>query len=461
MRRRLLPPRLAHWLVRVALVAAAIGLSACGGGGAGGAALPPAGTLGPKGTILAKVTDTSGAPVAGAVVRMVQSTGDYVDGPTNARGEVLFGNVPAGKASVRAESLGYYLSGDQDVQVVEGKQADCAFTLEPRKAATVVVLGSRVISKGEDRKTLEFEVDVGVLDESGQALTNLVDAAFRLPPYDCVFGGPCLIAPTRWIDVQYDAGAGHPQAFALEPPRNRSPVAAGLLLDQGEGVQSSEPRRSAALGEFLSGLAGSDSVLLAEYRGTGSKFNFAPSGGFVTNGQTLQPIVSGLRDRIDDRPSDSVKALESMLSHLEQQPALGPKALVAVSRADTSCDVPPSQPTGWLPTCRRLAERSRAAGIPITTVGPSSHSGADLARRTGGASYIVDFPAQYQTVLRALLPGIGDEIPFYRMRFQVIVGGERHERQVDLLADDNTFYALLEVHLSERDTLYAYVVVPL
>jgi len=390
---------------------------------------------------------------------MVQSTGDYVVGSTNARGEVLFRKVPAGKASVRAEGWGYYLSGDQDVLVVEGKQADVAFTLDPRNAATVVVLSSRVISKGEDRKTLEFEVDVGVLDESGQALTNLVDAAFRLPPLDCAWY-LCLIAPTRWIDAQYHAGAGHPQAFALEPARNRSPVAAGLLLDQGEGVRSSEPRRSAALGEFLAGLAGSDSVLLAEYRGSGSEFNFAPSGGFVTDGQTLQPLVSGLRDRIDDRASDSVRALESMLSHLEQQPALGPKALVALSRGDTSCDVASQPQQGWLPTCGRLVERSRSAGIPITTTAPFFHqSGADLARRTGGASFVVDFPAQYQTVLRALLPVIGGEIPFYRMRFQVIVGSV--QRQVDLLADDNTFYALLEVRISERDTLYADIVVPL
>ena len=62
-------------------------------------------------------------------------------------------------------------------------------------------------------------------------------------------------------------------------------------------------------------------------------------------------------------------------------------------------------------------------------------------------------------MLRALPPVIGGEIPFYRMRFQVIVYSVL--QQVDLLADDNTFYALLEVRVSERDTLYATVVVPL
>ena len=377
MRHRFLPLCLALWLTTA--------LTGCGGGSGSavptdpGQAPPRAATPIQRGSVLVKVTDTSGAPVAGAVVGMVQRTGDYVDGLTNARGEALFGNVAAGKASVRAEGWGYYQSGDQDVRVVEGQQTDFAFTLEPRNAATVVVLGSRVIRKGEDRQTLEFEVDVGVLDESGQALTNLVDAAFRLSPVDCGWG-PCLIAPTGgWIDVQYDVGAGYPQAFGLEPARNRPPVAVGLLLDQGEGMQSSEPRRSAALGEFVAGLAGSDSVLLAEYRGSGSEFNFAPSGGFVTDGQTLQPLVSGLRDRIDDRASDSVRALESMLSHLEQQPALGRKALVAVDPGDTSCDVA-SQPqqAGSRPV-RRLVERSRAAGIPITTtVNPFSTSLAQI-----------------------------------------------------------------------------------
>lgn len=458
MRDRFLPLCLALWLTTA--------LTGCGGGSGSavptdpGQAPPRAATPTQKGSVLVKVTDTNGAPVAGAVVGMVQRTGDYIDGLTNARGEALFGNVAAGKASVRAEGWGYYLSGDQDVRVVEGQQTDFAFTLEPRNAATVVVLASRVIRKDADRKTLEFEVDVGVLDESGQALTNLVDAAFRLPPVDCGWG-PCLIAPTgEWTDAQYDVGAGYPRAFGLEPARNRPPVAVGLLLDQGEGMQSSEPRRSAALGEFLARLAGSDSVLFAEYRGAGSEFNFAPSGGFATNGQTLQPLLSGLRARIDDQASDSVRALESMLSHLEQQPALGPKALVALSRGDTGCDVASQPLQGWLPTCGHLVERSRAAGIPIMTmVVPFSQSGADLARRTGGASFVVDYPAQYQTVLRALLPVIGGEIPFYRMRFQVIVYSVL--QQVDLLADDNTFYALLEVRISERDTLYADIVVPL
>lgn len=456
MRRQLLPLCFALWLTTV--------LTGCGGGSGSaaptdpGQAPPRAATPTRTGSVLVKVTDTSGAPVAGAVVGMVQRTGDYVDGLTNARGEALFGNVAVGTASVRAEGWGYYLSGDQDVRVVEGQQTDFAFTLEPRNPATVVVLGSRVIRKGADRKTLEFEVDVGVLDESGQALTNLVDAAFRLSSVDCGWG-PCLIAPNGgWIDAQYYVGAGHPQAFALEPARNRPPVAVGLLLDQGEGMQSSEPRRSTALTEFLAGLAGSDSTLLAEYRGSGSEFNFAPSGGFVTDGPTLQPLVSGLRDRIDDQASDSARALESMLSHLEQQPALGRKALVAVGRGHINCNVA-SQPQQSLPTCGRLVEQSRAAGIPITTTESAyySYSGADIARRTGGASFVVDFPAQYQTVLRALLPVIGGEIPFYRLRFQVIFSSP----ELNLPVDDTTFYPILEVRVSERDTLYATVVVPL
>ena len=86
-----------------------------------------------------------------------------------------------------------------------------------------------------------------------------------------------------------------------------------------------------------------------------------------------------------------------------------------------------------------------------------SETSPELARRTGGASFVVDFPAQYQTVLRALLPVIGGEIPFYRMRFQVIFSSP----ELNLPVDDTTFYPFLEVRVSERDTLYATVVVPL
>jgi len=114
-----------------------------------------------------------------------------------------------------------------------------------------------------------------------------------------------------------------------------------------------------------------------------------------------------------------------------------------------------------LPSCRRLVERSRALGIPVTTlVTPFSSSGADLSGRTGGAAFFIEFPAQYRTALRGLFPVISGEAPYYRMRFSVSVGSWTND-QVNALAEGNTLLVYLEVRPSERDRLYADVVVPL
>jgi len=457
MRHRLLPVCLALWLT-----AALIG---CGGGSAGsastgpGQAPPPAGSNWPMGRILARVTDTNGLPITGAVVRMVQSSGEYVDGPTNAQGEVLFVNVPVGATIVKADSWGYYDSPSQTVQVEDRVQATVPVSLEPRDPFTTVILGSRVISKGTDGKTLEFEIDVGVLDPSGQPLTNLADEAFNLPRVDCGWG-PCLTGPAGWIpDAWYDPVTGRPQSFALQPAQARSPVAAGLLVDQGAGAKWLEPQRSAALAEFLTALGGNDSTLLAEYRGKGSIFSFTPSGGFVADGRSLLPLAQGLPARLDSEDSDPVAGTQSMLSYLAQQSSTAPQVLVALTSGDLGCDVPASSSPGWMPSCRQLVELSVNSGIPVTTMsGAISLTGADLARRTGGAAFFTDFPTQYRTAMRGLLSVVGSEIPFYRIRFAVKVGAAS---EVDVLAAGNTLYGYLQVRPSERDVLYADVVVPL
>ena len=459
MHHRLLPFCLALWLTAA--------LTGCGGG-SGGTEPPPAGTLSPKGTILAKVTDTSGAPVAGADVSLAASDIDPMTVPTNAAGEVRFPNVPVGRATLRADGLGFYQSAPKDVTVVAQSEVSAGLTLEPRNPTTAVVLGSRVVSKGTDGKTLEFEVDVAVLDPSGQPLTNLADAAFRLAWPDCgdaLCGpiGPTLWGPTGWIG-RHETGTGQAQSFALQPARNRSPVALGILLDQGVSMAPTEPQRSKALTEFLAAFPGGDSVLLAESSGSGGSATFTESGGFVNDARSLVPLVQGLPDRVDTRDSDPVQALETMLRFVGTQPAGQPKAVVALTRGDLGCDAAATSPPSTLPSCRRLVELSRAAGIPVLTFpGLFSFSGVDLAQRTGGAAFFVYFPAQYRTAMRGMLSIAGGETPFYRMRFKVTVvpDSSGSASGIELLAAGNTLNAFLTISLNERDTLYADLVVPL
>jgi len=164
------------------------------------------------------------------------------------------------------------------------------------------------------------------------------------------------------------------------------------------------------------------------------------------------PFAQGLPDRLDSEDSDPVAGTQRMLNYLAQQSSTAPKTLVALTASGSGCDAFTDH---WIRSCQPLVELSRTEGIPVTTFWD-----ADLARRTGGAAFSIEFPAQYRTAMRGLLSVVGGEVPFYRVSFAVTVSSASG---VDALAEGNTLYAYPVIRIGERkeDVLYPLLVVPL
>ena len=166
-------------------------LSACADGSGNSTRDPDYSGAAPRlaaGDLVVRVVDTAGIPVAGAWATISDPAGNAGGATTGADGSVAFGSVRAGPVDVRAFAWGYHDSASVRVQVAESRTTQGQVTLVPRNASTAAVLGTRAVSQSADGRTLVFETDIAVLDESGQPLLGLTDAMFELPAIECGWG---------------------------------------------------------------------------------------------------------------------------------------------------------------------------------------------------------------------------------------------------------------------------------
>jgi outer membrane receptor protein involved in Fe transport len=154
----------------------------------GGLLAPPSaqGLSAQTGILTGTVVNTSGQPVASAFVSIEALNRS---GTTNARGEFVFQNVPAGQQSVRVTSLGYR-SATQTVNVVAGQTATLDFTLSVSAVALdeVVVTGLATGVARREIGTSIASVDVTALETAPiNNLSQLLQA--RAPGVNVMPGG--------------------------------------------------------------------------------------------------------------------------------------------------------------------------------------------------------------------------------------------------------------------------------
>jgi hypothetical protein len=420
-------------------------LSACADGSGNSTRYPDYSGAVPRlaaGDLVVRVVDTAGTPVAGAWATISDQAGNAGEATTGADGYVAFGSVRAGPVDVRASAWGYLDGASVRVQVAERRTTQGQVMLVPRNASTAAVLGTRAVSQSADGRTLVFETDIAVLDESGQPLLGLTDALFDLPGLECGWG-LCINGPDGREIASWLPETSAPETFRLVPAAPQRAFAAGLLVDQGSIVTDShaDPNRVDAIVEFLQRFNGTNSVALAEFRERTSGSVLQTHGDFVNDSQSLLDPAKGLGERVGGS-SPVVPAVQEMLGIILSRPPVAPPTVVLISNT-------------WIEASDRLelAAASRAASTPIVTIS-SQESAADLAARTGGIFVKIEFPTTYRTALRSLDSLLSGDLPFYRMRFSVTTD------YAAAFAPGNTLFTYVRIQLGTRDQVFVPVVLP-
>ncbi|MBV9774238.1 MAG: carboxypeptidase regulatory-like domain-containing protein, partial [Gemmatimonadetes bacterium] len=118
------------------------------------------GAAGEGASVSGRVTDTTGAPVPGAAVRVLRSDGTALrSGASDAGGEFRLAGLPAGRFRVRAERIGYGVA-EREVRLARGE----ALRVELRLIAGAVQVEELVVRSTRDtqRERVRFETEAGV-----------------------------------------------------------------------------------------------------------------------------------------------------------------------------------------------------------------------------------------------------------------------------------------------------------
>lgn len=431
------PPRVARKTAparrRPALIAALVGgvclvLAACGGGGGGATATSP---TTPLGLVKLTVSDSFGAPVAGAQVQGPRETGS-----TDAQGVALvLLNAPDSNATVALSSTSF---ADQTVAINsrDGMVNAVAVTLQRKTSAAGGSLASRggdlpVLSA--DGRQLTFDVEVVVVAGDAKPVEGLTPGDFQLRACTPAAGqaqASCLRGGPGAADLAYAPLSAAPVALQAIAGLPASDYAAGLLLDQSGSIRQSDPSgaRLFSTKAFLAGMGANDAALLAAFAGgPGALLPTAPmtvygplrskaaAGAYFPTLDSFTGLIGGNTPLYDSLDSLRQRMLGDSLPAGSK-----PTALVVFSDgADTSC--------AGTEACRSRRARSIAAArqdqVRIFTIGLSSGvdvaAMAELAHQTGGAFLYADTAEQLLPLYGSVGRLLSLSLPTYRLRWTV------------------------------------------
>lgn len=413
MRHRLPLLSLAPWALRVAIVAAAIGLSACGGGGGGGSAAdgppssggtPPPATPPPTtpppanppvtgtGTVRVKVTDAFGEAVAGANF-YVGGTSFAASVRTDAGGTAQIADVPAGEVrvgayhTVRGSSLGYRVTLAKD-QVLELSRQ-----LEINSDVPVAtVLQARVADGGLSADGRQLDVVLRIAVTAARPGFSWFDDYYQTGVHECEARsgadladlGPRCIHGIDGRDLSYSFGEvqdlgvvraveGVPQSWAV-----------GLLIDQSDAGLSpdllpNDPRLFAAKTLAHSLLPGTGLALAGfasdEPSGSASSLPQRPvtffpveSPGFLGSWAAAYAVLQDLSGLVGGGTPLYAAIAAGIEFMAANAPAGRQRALVVLADgADSTC----GSPAQCAQQRRAIVRRAREAGVNLFLAGAS------------------------------------------------------------------------------------------
>ena len=441
--------RLVYWYRTLLLAAVAISLTGCSGSSgdgavshasAGGNAQPPPLTRPDgRGTVVVTVTDSLGAPLAGAKVDINTY---WVDedkqalADSNGRAEVK--DVIADTFSVTVygpESFGYApprilaANGVLQVEVIAKPVAEASGGI----AQALVPAGG----VSDDGRTLEFSLQIVQVPNSDGEYWAWGNDAVRVVACDPdsgndlpLFQPDCVSGPDGFDASYAAAGAGAALSVAaveaLKGTNQPASVSTALLLDQSSGVIASDPadRRLFAAKYFLNSATTSSPMLLAAYAAD------SPATGqvallpqkpvtifplenpyFTSTPREYFPTVD-LLATLEGGSAPLYAAIDRLLDVVGNGPmgtGTDTTAIVVITDGhDDTC--------GSRAECQKvrdaLIEKSRLSGVAIVTVGLAQAQGeADresLGLLTGGTSHGAAFWASDPKQLAPILGSVGE-----------------------------------------------------
>jgi len=219
----------------------------------------------PVGSVSVTVKDTNGIGIAGAPV-VATVGGASRSSTTNASGVALVTDVLVGTGTV-AVSRDTFISKSVPVTVTANTTTSLDVTLERVTKATggVLTTSNPIAVASADGKTLEFSIQVVVVNELSEEIKGLLAPAFSLRPCAPDAATPdndCLAASTGVVaDAAYTVlGPGAEPSFEEVAGGAPQPYAAALMFDQSASISVNDPTdaRLFSAKEFLRRLGGSD-----------------------------------------------------------------------------------------------------------------------------------------------------------------------------------------------------------
>lgn len=220
----------------------------------------------PVGTVSVTVNDTNGVGIAGATV-VATVGGVSRSATTNASGVALVTEVLVGTGTVDVSRDTFVSKTGTAVTVTANTTTSLNVTLERVTKATggVLTTSDPIAVASADGKTLEFSIQVVVVNELSEEIKGLLASAFALqactpdaatPENDCLATSAGVVA-----DVAYTVlGPGAAPSFEEVAGGAPQPYAAALMFDQSESISDNDPTdaRLFSAKEFLKSLGGSD-----------------------------------------------------------------------------------------------------------------------------------------------------------------------------------------------------------
>ncbi len=423
--------------LRICAVAGlAMALSACGGGGGGGggSTTPP-----PVGSVSVTVTDLNGLVVSGATVVATVSNVSKT-ATTNASGVATLTGVRTGNGNLDV-SRSTFKPKTVAVSVTENQTTSVTVALERDTKATGGLLSARVLS-GQDTTTLEFEIQVVVVDENSSAVSGLSAAAFSLasctPNAATVDTADCL---SDNADPAFDApysvtGPGPAPSFLQVPGGVAKAYAAALLFDQSLSIKTNDPTdaRLYSAREFLNRLGGSDRASLSALAyGNAALIPQTPvtiypvgNPSFVADGAIFFPTLTALATQ-EGGLTPLYEALCRVMDFSAANAPAGLNKAVIVFTDGKNDGLPPN------PACRTADDsiaKSVATGVDIYTIGLSSdvdgQTLAALADGGSGAFMFAEDTAQLVTIYGSLGNLLSGSLTTYKLTYKIttnVAGG--------------------------------------
>ena len=227
----------------------------------------------PVGSVSVTVKDTNGVGIAGAAV-VATVGGASRSATTNASGVALVTEVRVGTGTVDVSRDTFVSKTGTAVTVTANTTTSVNVELVRITSATggVLTTSSPIAVASADGKTLEFSIQVVVVNERSEAITGLLAPAFTLracTPDAATADNDCLAATAGVVaDAAYTVlGPGAAPSFEQVAGGAPQPYAAALMFDQSASISVNDPTdaRLFSAKEFLKRLGGSDVASISAF----------------------------------------------------------------------------------------------------------------------------------------------------------------------------------------------------